>query len=82
MTCLARRRTETRVLGALREPLARNASPDASVAVVCVIDDRRAAELASQHLAAGLEAVGIQTDLRLWSNGQRWVDFTTGRRGI
>jgi hypothetical protein len=49
--------------------------------VVCVSDDRQAAELASRHLAAGLEAAGIGTVLRLWATNQRWVELDTGATG-
>lgn len=66
---------------ALRGPYGQHARPGAMVALVCVTEDRRAAELASQHIAAGLAEVGVDTKLRLWANGQRWVELDTGASG-
>jgi len=65
------------VLRNLRGPFGRNAGPGAMVAVVCITEDRRSAELATQHLAAGLEAVGVATQARLWATDQRWVELNT-----
>jgi hypothetical protein len=62
-------------------PYGRYARPGAMVALVCVTEDRRNAELASQHLAAGLEKVGVATQLRLWATDERWVELNTGRAG-
>jgi hypothetical protein len=70
------------LLDTLRGPLVRNARPGAMVAVICITEDRRGAELASQHLASGLEREGIGAPLRLWANGERWVDFNTGEAGF
>lgn len=69
------------VLEALQGPYGRHARPGSTIALVCVTEDRRSAELASQHLATGLEEAGIETRLRLWSNGQRWVELNTGSAG-
>ena len=72
------------VLGSLRGPYDRNdrnARPGAAIAVVCVTEDRRGAELASQHLAAGLDQVGVTTHVRLWATDERWVELNTGVSG-
>src|SRR5688572_11031197 len=65
----------------VRGPYGRYARPGAMVALVCVTEDRRSAELASHHLAAGLEKVGVATQLRLWATDERWVELNTGRAG-
>lgn len=77
------RTTEDRdqVLQALRGPYGQHAGPGAMVALICVTADRRAAELASQHLATGLAEVGVEPKLRLWADGHRWVEFNTGAAG-
>ena len=49
---------------------------------MCITLDRRIAELASQHLSNRLETVGITTHLRLWADGERWREFTTGATGL
>lgn len=69
------------VLRAFRAPYGQHARPGAMVALVCVSEDRRSAELASQYLASGLAEVGVETKLRLWANGQRWVELNTGASG-
>jgi len=69
------------VLEALRGPYGRNAHPGATVALVCVTEDRRSAELASQHIAAGLEQVGVAAPLRIWATDARWVEFNSGDAG-
>ena len=65
----------------LHGPYARYARPGAQVALVCVTEDRRSAELASQHVAAGLEKAGVGTQVRLWATDERWVEFNTGEAG-
>jgi hypothetical protein len=45
-------------------------------------EDRRSAELASQHLSNRLQDVGITTHIRLWSDGARWREFNTGQTGM
>jgi hypothetical protein len=55
--------------------------PGVMVALVCVTEDRRNAELASQHLAAGLEKAGVGTQVRLWATDERWVELNTGQAG-
>jgi hypothetical protein len=69
------------VLHHLSGPYGRNARSGAMVALVCVTEDRRSAELTSQHLAEGLEQVGVATPLRIWATDQRWMEFTTGETG-
>lgn len=69
------------VLRALRGPYGQHARRGAMVALVCVTEDRRSAELASQHLASGLAEVGVESKLRLWANGHRWVELNTGAAG-
>jgi hypothetical protein len=69
------------VLRNLSGPYGRNAQPGAMVALVCVTEDRRSAELTSQHLADGLEQVGVATPLRIWATDQRWKELTTGETG-
>lgn len=69
------------VLDSLRGPYGRNARPGATVALVCVTEDRHSAELASQHLAAGLERIGVAAPLRIWATDQRWVDLNSGAAG-
>jgi len=65
----------------LHAPYARYARPGAQVALVCITEDRRSAELASQHVAAGLEKAGVGTQVRLWATDERWVEFNTGEAG-
>jgi hypothetical protein len=75
-------RDRGKVWDALRGPYTQHARPGARVVVVCVTEDRRSAELASQQLANQLETVGITTHLRLWANGERWQEFTSGETGL
>jgi len=63
----------------LRGPYGRYARPGAMVALVCATEDRRDAELASQHLAAGLEKAGVGTQVRLWATDERWVELNSGK---
>lgn len=70
------------VWDALSGPYGRHARPDARVAIVCMTQDQRSAELASQHLATQFESVGISTQLRLWADGERWREFNTGATGL
>jgi hypothetical protein len=69
------------VLRSLSGPYGRNARLGAMAALVCVTEDRPSAELASQHLAEGLEKVGVATPLRIWATGERWVEFNSGEAG-
>jgi hypothetical protein len=52
------------------------------VAIVCVTEDRRAAERASRALATALAQVAVGAPLRLWATDQRWVELNSGRAGI
>jgi hypothetical protein len=74
-------RDRDEVLRNLSGPYGRNARPGAMVALVCVTEDRRSAELASQHLADGLERVGVATPLRIWATDERWMEFNSGEAG-
>jgi len=69
------------VMRSLHGPYARYSRPGAQVALVCLTEDRRSAELASQHVSAGLEKAGVGTQVRLWATGERWVEFDTGEAG-
>jgi hypothetical protein len=75
-------RDREEVWDALSGPYSRHARPGARVGIVCITEDRRNAELASQHLSNQLETVGITTDLRLWADGERWREFNTGATGL
>ena len=70
------------VWDALRGPYGRYARPGADVAIVCIGEDRRSAEIASQHLSDRLQDIGITTHIRLWSDGERWREFNTGQTGL
>ena len=70
------------VWDALSGPYGRHARPGARLAIVCITEDRRSAELASQHLSNRLETVGITTHIRLWADGERWREFNTGQTGL
>jgi len=74
-------RDREEVWDAIGDVYGRNAQPGARVGIVCITEDRRNAELASQHLAAGLEKVGVATQLRLWATDERWVELNTGQAG-
>ena len=69
------------VMRSLSGPYGRNARPGAMVALVCVTEDRRSAELTSQHVAAGLEEVGVAVPLRIWASDERWLEFNSGDAG-
>ncbi|RHW23724.1 DUF4192 domain-containing protein [Nocardioides immobilis] len=78
-------RTDTereKLLRNVLRPYGRNAHPGAMVAIVCVTEDRRNAELSSQRLSTAMERVGIQVPLRLWANDDRWVEFNSGQAGL
>ena len=75
-------RDREEVWDALRGPYSRHARPGARVGIVCLTEDRRSAELASQHLSNRLETLGITTDLRLWADGERWREFNSGATGL
>lgn len=67
---------------ALSGPYGRHAQPGARLGIICITEDRRSAELASQHLSNRLKDVGITTHIRLWSDGERWREFNTGQTGM
>jgi len=75
-------RDREKVWDALSGPYGRHARPGSRVGIVCITQDRRNAELASQHLSNRLETVGITTHLRLWADGERWREFNTGATGL
>jgi hypothetical protein len=70
------------VWDAISGPYGRHARPGARLGILCFTEDRRSAELASQHLSNRLETVGITTHLRLWADGERWHEFNTGATGL
>ncbi len=70
------------VWDALSGPYGRHARPGTRLAIICITEDRRSAELASHHLSNRLETVGITTHIRLWSAGDRWREFNTGQTGL
>ncbi len=70
------------VWDALSGPYGRHARPGARLAIICITEDRRSAELASQHLSNRLQDVGVTTHIRLWSDGERWREFNTGQTGL
>ena len=76
----AREREE--VWEALSGPYSRHAGPGDRVGIVCLTEDRRSAELASQQLSNRLETIGVSTHLRLWADGERWREFNTGATGL
>jgi hypothetical protein len=69
------------VLAKLRGPIDRYGQPGDAMAVICFTEDGHGAELASRHLADGLDALGVRTPLRLWATDERWVDLDTGQAG-
>jgi hypothetical protein len=73
---------QRQVISALRNAYARNARPGALVAIVCITDDRRAAERTSGDVCTALELAGISVSLRLWATDQRWVELNSGQAGI
>jgi hypothetical protein len=75
-------RAREEVWDALRGPYSRHARPGARVGIVCITEDRRNAELASQHLSNRLETVGVTTHLRLWADGEHWREFNSGATGL
>jgi hypothetical protein len=75
-------RDRDEVWDAIGDVYARHARPGARIGIVCITEDRRNAELASQHLATRLETIGIATHLRLWADGERWREFNTGATGL
>lgn len=72
----------SQMIDAIREPYAQHGNPGDRVAIVCVTENRGAAELASRELADTLVEVGIETPMRIWSNDERWVEFNSGREGV
>jgi hypothetical protein len=75
-------RDREEVWDALSGPYGQHARPGSGVGIVCITQDRRNAELASQHLSHRLETVGVTTHLRLWADGERWREFNTGATGL
>ena len=63
-------------------PYSRYARPGARLAILCFTEDRRSAELASQHLSNRLDGIGITTHIRLWADSDRWREFNTGQSGL
>jgi len=70
------------VVEALSGAYGRSARPGARVAVVCVTEDRRSAELSGQQVADGLAKVGVVVPVRLWACSDRWMEFNSGETGL
>ncbi|MFN8191560.1 MAG: DUF4192 domain-containing protein [Nocardioidaceae bacterium] len=66
----------------LLEAYGRRGGPGVAVGIVCFCGDRQAADQASAHLAQRLGPAAIDTEFRLWSNGEHWMEFTTGTVGL
>lgn len=71
-----------RVWEALHDGIGRHAQAGSRVGIVCITQDRRNAELASQHLSNRLQTIGVSTHLRLWADGERWRELDTGAGGL
>lgn len=69
------------VLEHLRVPFGSLADRRAAVALVCITDSRAAADLPSQHIAAGIQRLGIDAPIRLWATDDRWLDLEAGHSG-
>ncbi|PUA81065.1 DUF4192 domain-containing protein [Nocardioides currus] len=67
---------------AVSGPYGRHARPGAVLAVLCFTEDRRSAGLASQHMSNRLDGIGINTHIRLWTDGRQWCEFNTGHSGL
>ena len=67
---------------AISGPYGRHARSGDRMGILCFTEDRRSAELASQHLSNRLETVGITTPIRLWTDGQQWREFNAGATGL
>lgn len=76
----ARERDE--VWGAIRDAFSRHAQPGASVAIVCVTNDRQAATQIGQEFAARLDSIGITTPLRLSADDTHWYDLDSNDSGL
>jgi len=75
-------RDQDKAWDAVSGPYGRHARPGAVLAVLCFTEDRRSAEHASQHMSNRLDGLGINTHLRLWTDGKRWREFNTGHGGL
>lgn len=63
-------------------PYGRHAAPGAAVAIAVVAGDRGAAGTASGHIARRLSSIGVETSVRLWSDGRQWADLDKGTVGL
>lgn len=70
------------VAQSLTGPFVRHAAPGASVAIAVVSHDRGAAASASRDVARQLLTVGVDTSLRLWSDGRQWADLDCDATGL
>ncbi|WP_082606329.1 DUF4192 domain-containing protein [Nocardioides sp. Root190] len=70
------------VWDALSGPYGRHARPGARVAILCFTENRLFARLGSEDLSDRLASLGIDTHLRLWSDGDRWREFDSGVTGL
>lgn len=69
------------LLDHLRVPFGPRAEPGTAVALVCFTAARAGADLASWHVAAGLQELGIDSPIRLWATDDWWMDLETGQAG-
>lgn len=69
------------VAGSVIATLAQHLDRDSAVAVVCFSDSHETSVIATDHLAASLESVGISVSPRLWVTGRGWTDLATGEGG-
>jgi len=60
----------------------RYAQPGSNVAIVCLTAERERANVVSQHFAARLSSIGIETPILLWADETRWADLDSGDMGI
>lgn len=70
------------VWDAIRGAFGRYAQPGASVAIVCMTQDRQAAELVGHDFAVRLAGIGIGTPLKLSADATNWYDLDSGDSGL
>ena len=70
------------VVASLGAAYARNVGqPDTMVAIVCLTEDRHAAETTTRCLASTLQRAGIDTTIRLWATATQWTNLNSGDTG-
>lgn len=68
-------------IGAVSNAYAHHARPGEMVAVICVTEDKQAAQRSSMAMATALERVGVLVPLRVWATEKRWVELNSGQAG-